>query len=83
MGLAVQVASSGNLNAISDAGSSAALAQAAFTSAGLNVRTNANALQDRSFATPLLQTLRDLETQAGQYAAQMRQVLVERGQIQF
>lgn len=83
MGLAVQVASDGNINAISDAGSSAALARAAFTSASLNVRTNANALQDKSFATPLLETLTALDAQAAQIETEMRQVLAERGQIQF
>lgn len=83
MELAVQVASNGNVNAISDAGSSAALARAALTSAALNVRTNANALQDKTFATPMLETLAALDAQAAQYEAEMRQILAERGQIQF
>lgn len=83
MGLAVQVASNGNINAISDAGSSAALARAAYTSASLNVRTNANALQDKSFAAPLLETLTALDAEAVQFEAKMRRVLAERGHIQI
>lgn len=44
LGLASQVISHGNLNAISDAGSAAALAAAAFQGASLNVRINVKSL---------------------------------------
>ncbi len=50
--LAAQAAALGNLNAISDAASSAALARAALTSAGLNVRINCQSLQDPVTGSP-------------------------------
>ncbi len=79
MGLAVQAATDGNLNAISDAASGAAMARAALTSAGLNVRTNTVSLQDASFSAPMLEELRGLEQQAAELEAQLRKQLVERG----
>ncbi len=77
--LAVQAATLGNLNAITDAGSAAALAQAAFTGAGYNVRVNTLGLKDREQAQKFLDELTELERRAAQFAAQLRVVLQERG----
>lgn len=64
MELALQAVSLGNLNAISDGASGAALAKAALTSAGFNVRINIKDLQDQSGAQVLLQQLHELEGRA-------------------
>jgi glutamate formiminotransferase/formiminotetrahydrofolate cyclodeaminase len=81
IGLALQAASLGNLNAISDAGSAAALARAALTGAGYNVRTNSLNLTDRSMAQALVDQVVALETQAAELETQVKQVLHERGRI--
>lgn len=83
MHLAVQVAQKGNVNAISDAGSAAALARAALTGAGLNVRINCLNLQDRAVVDSLLSELASLEAQAVQAEAAMKLVLSERGKLQL
>ena len=57
LGLAAVVAEHGNVNAISDAGSAAYLAQAALAGAALNVRANAAAVKDRPTAATWLQEL--------------------------
>lgn len=81
IGLALQAASLGNLNAISDAGSAAALALAALTGAGYNIRTNSLNLTDRSMAQALVDQVFALETQAAELETQVKQVLHERGRI--
>jgi glutamate formiminotransferase/formiminotetrahydrofolate cyclodeaminase len=77
--LAVEVAETGNLNAVSDAASGAALAQAALTSAGLNVRINAANLTDQSAVERLIKELGELENRAGAQQGALRRILVERG----
>ncbi len=79
MALALQAASLGNLNAISDAGTGMALARAALTGAGYNVRINTQGLVNPAPAQPLLAELKELEAQADQLEAQLRKVLRERG----
>jgi glutamate formiminotransferase/formiminotetrahydrofolate cyclodeaminase len=79
LSLAVEAAESANVNAITDAASGAALAQAALTSAGLNVRINVPNLQDRSAADRLLADLNELENQAEQQQGALRRILAERG----
>lgn len=81
LGLVVQGVTLGNLNAISDAGSGGALARAALTGAGLNVRINTAALQNQSSAAPLLAELAALEAQARQLEDQIRRAIQERGGI--
>jgi glutamate formiminotransferase/formiminotetrahydrofolate cyclodeaminase len=81
--LAVQAATLGNVNAISDAGTAAALARAALTGAGLNVRTNTLNLADRAIADRLVGEIVDLEIQASAYEAQLKQTLRERGHLQL
>lgn len=79
MELAIDVVSQGNVNAISDGGTAAALALASLTGAGLNVRININSLKNRQPAEALLAELVSLEERAANIEKQIRQVLVERG----
>ncbi len=63
LGLAHEVAGMGNRNAISDAGTAAALAHAALMSAGMNVRINLGGLGDPASAAGIEERLRGLETE--------------------
>jgi formiminotetrahydrofolate cyclodeaminase len=69
----------GNLNAISDGATGAALARAALTGAGYNVRINIAGLQDQGPAQKLLGKLRELEGRAARLEEQIRMELVQRG----
>jgi len=80
-GLALQVASLGNLNAISDAGSAAALAQACLTGAGLNVRINCLNLDDPTASSAYLAQITSLDNQAALLANELQQVLIKRGHL--
>jgi glutamate formiminotransferase/formiminotetrahydrofolate cyclodeaminase len=66
MELARRAAEIGNVNAISDAASAAAMAQAGLTAAGYNVRINVAALQDQKAGKKLLDQVKKLEAQAGE-----------------
>ncbi|MCJ7623641.1 MAG: glutamate formimidoyltransferase [Anaerolineaceae bacterium] len=77
--LAVSVAADGNINAISDAGSSAALSRAALTSASLNVNINLMDIQAQEKAKEMLEELSSLEQTAAQLEKEMQNVLSERG----
>jgi glutamate formiminotransferase/formiminotetrahydrofolate cyclodeaminase len=79
--LAIQAASAGNLNAITDAGSASALAHAALTCAAYNVHTNLLSLEDAEIVARLKDELRILETGSAEQEEQMRQILAERGGI--
>lgn len=81
--LAVEAASTGNLNAISDAGSAAALAQAALHAAGLNVRINCQNLDDPAAVTTFIAEIRAFEEQAAELEGQMRHILIERGRLEL
>lgn len=69
----------GNLNAISDAGSAAALAGAALNGAALNVRINTPGLENQHTASELLEKIRDLESRAANLQEQIRSQLFQRG----
>ncbi len=69
----------GNLNAISDAGSAAALAGAALTGAALNVRINAAGLKDQKTASQLVEDINKLENQGADLQDQIRSQLNKRG----
>ena len=69
----------GNINALSDGGSAAALAQAALTGAGLNVRINARELEDKPAAQALLDELAALEQQAAELERSIRLSIETRG----
>jgi glutamate formiminotransferase/formiminotetrahydrofolate cyclodeaminase len=75
LGLAAVVAERGNVNAFSDAGSAAYLAKAALAGAGLNVRANAAAVQDRPTASSWLKELSGLEARANDALAVIDRVV--------
>lgn len=79
--LAVETARNGNVNAISDAASGAALARAALTGSGLNVRINCPNLQDQQAAKTFVAEVNRLESEASQLETDLRQVLSERGTL--
>jgi formiminotetrahydrofolate cyclodeaminase len=79
MNLAKKAVSKGNVNAISDGASGAALAKAAFTSAGYNIRINAKDLNDREIARSLVHEFFDLENQIIKIEKQIQILLKERG----
>lgn len=81
--LAAQVVSQGNLNAISDGASGAAMARAALTSAGYNVRINAASLHNPAFGETALKRMRELEEQADNLDTQIRVDLAKRGGFSF
>jgi glutamate formiminotransferase/formiminotetrahydrofolate cyclodeaminase len=81
MELAVKCARRGNLNAISDSMSGFAMARAALTAAGYNVRINLNSLEDKTPGEKMLAELAALEEQANALEAQIRQAMHERGEI--
>lgn len=77
--LAVYVVSRGNLNAISDGASAAAMARAALTSAGYNVRINIVSLKEPAQGQALLEALSSLEAQADELEKQIRMQMIARG----
>ena len=81
MDLAARCAKEGNLNAISDAMSGAALARAAVTAAGYNVRINLNSLEERSTGDTMLLELQELEKRADEIEREIRKTMEERGQV--
>lgn len=76
--LAVRAAELGNVNAISDAGTAAALSQAALKGAGLNVRINLLGLEKESDPARMLNELRGLEKLAEKSDETLQQTLIER-----
>ena len=79
MGLASEAARSGNLNAISDAGSAVHLAFAALTSAAYNVRINVSELDDKKKAGKLKQAIEEIEKQAWKFQDAIKGIMEERG----
>ena len=80
MELACQVMQIGNPNAITDASTGAALAQAALTGSGYNVRINVLDL-DENEAELLINQLEQLEKQAAQSAEQVQEILRDRANL--
>ena len=76
--LALEIASVGNLNAISDAGVAGDLALAGLSGAALNVRVNAPGLQDPQSAKRWLDQLAALQDSARSSLDKLRGVLKER-----
>ena len=83
MELVLKVATKGNSNAITDGASGAAMARAALTSAGYNVRINLTSLKDKAQADAILVELKVLEKIADEVEISLRQVLIERGGLVF
>lgn len=77
--LARQAAELGNPNAISDAGTAAALARASLQGAALNVRINIQALGKTAQGEKLLKELRVLERTADGLDAKVRGAVLTRG----
>jgi glutamate formiminotransferase / formiminotetrahydrofolate cyclodeaminase len=82
MELALKCAKSANVNAISDAMSGFAMARAALTAAGYNVRVNIQSLGEvSSSGGRMLKDLMDLENKADKLEKEIRAVMKERGGI--
>ena len=81
MDLASRCAKAGNLNAISDAMSAAALARAALVAAGYNVRINLKSLDDKSAGNKLSMELVDVERKADEIEKGIRKTMEERGGV--
>jgi formiminotetrahydrofolate cyclodeaminase len=79
MELALEVLNDGNPNALSDSGSAAALAKAAFTGAGLNVRINLRELEHNEENQTLLRRLQQLEETADKLEKEIKQAIHRRG----
>ena len=77
--LALEVAESGNLNAISDAGSAGELALTAITAAGYNVRINCPGLVDSTKASAYIDSARQIEASAREVIGRLRTTLSTRG----
>ncbi len=77
--LALEVAKRGNDNAITDAGTGAAMARAAMTGASYNVQINSLGLKDKTIAQNLLDELTALEEKADKIHDQVKKQLADRG----
>ncbi len=77
--LAAQAAELGNVNAITDAGTAAALSKAALSGASLNVRINLTSLDDQHAAGSLMDELSALEDRAAMLMERVRTALQDRG----
>ncbi len=81
MELAAQAATLGNVNAISDGATGAALGRAALTGASYNVRINIAGLSDPAQGAGLLGELRPLEERASAAEQKIRAAMAERAGI--
>ena len=81
MELALKCAQHGIVNAVSDSMSGFAMARAALTAAGYNVRININSLEDKSVGEKMLNELAELEAKADQLEKEIRKTMSERGGI--
>lgn len=81
MALAERAAALGNLNAITDAASAAALARAALSAAGYNVRINVASLNDRVAGDSFLNQLHTHEERAARLEKAVQITLNERGKL--
>jgi glutamate formiminotransferase / formiminotetrahydrofolate cyclodeaminase len=79
--LATEVVALGNVNAITDGASGAALAQAALRAAGLNVRVNTSTLKDKDIVLKMSRDLHSLEEKALNLQEKIDITLKERGGI--
>jgi formiminotetrahydrofolate cyclodeaminase len=81
MGLALEAAQSGNINAISDAASAVNLAYASLKSAAYNVRINLSGLDDKEEAGKMRKAVEDIEKEAGKSLDAIEEILKDRGDI--
>jgi glutamate formiminotransferase/formiminotetrahydrofolate cyclodeaminase len=80
--LLAEVAEIGNVNAVSDAASGAAMAGAAFRAAGLNVKVNASSVADKAAAQKWLDTLHELESEMRVLEARVHQAVRQRAGVE-
>lgn len=81
--LAAEAAESGNLNAISDAGSAGQMALAALRSAALNVRINADSAADQAAAEAWRTDISKVEDRARKAQARITRALQERSNLEI
>jgi glutamate formiminotransferase/formiminotetrahydrofolate cyclodeaminase len=81
--LSLQVAATGNLNAISDAGTSAALCRAALTGAGLNIQINCQGLEDQTQKDAVLKDLAEIQSKYFEIEQELKKVLLERSNLKY
>jgi glutamate formiminotransferase / formiminotetrahydrofolate cyclodeaminase len=79
MQLAAKAAEIGNVNAISDAGTASAFADAALNGAGLNVRINLLGLEKETVPARMLNELKNIEKQSKKYNESVEMILADRG----
>lgn len=83
MALALEAVTFGNVTAITDAATGAALGRAALTAAGLNVRINIQSLKEQNAARSFVEELTGLEAQAKELEARINAQLRERGGLEL
>ena len=81
MELALEAATYGNLNAISDAATGVAMAQAALHGAGWNVQVNLTSLPDHPSAAAMKTELAVLRDQSARIDMNIKKVMQTRGGI--
>jgi formiminotetrahydrofolate cyclodeaminase len=88
MDLALKCAKEANINAISDSMSGFAMARAALTAAGYNVKINLNSLADKrsspgdkSAGEKMLEELKEIGSKAEELEKEIRKTMSERGGI--
>ncbi len=81
--LAAELAEIGNVNAITDAASGAAMARAALRAASLNVKINASGISDQVAARTWLSQLTELEHQAFAAEARLHEALRQRANLEL
>lgn len=81
--LALEVAEKGNVNAITDTGTSAALAMASLRGAGMNVRINLESFEDQAKVKKFSSEIEALEEQAETITTSLQKLMEERGGLPF
>jgi glutamate formiminotransferase/formiminotetrahydrofolate cyclodeaminase len=81
MELALKCAREANINAVSDSMSGFAMARAALTAAGYNVKVNLNSLSDKSVGEKMIEELKEIESKADELEKEIRKTVTERGGI--
>jgi glutamate formiminotransferase/formiminotetrahydrofolate cyclodeaminase len=81
LSLAAEVAETGNINAVSDAGAAGALAAASLHAAAMNVEINANSLEDEKKSRSLIKEINEIKTDAAKAHQLLADALVNRASI--
>lgn len=81
--LVLEVAEKGNVNAITDAGTGAALALASLRGAAMNVRINLVSLEDETKVKKFSSEIATLEKEANKINTSIKKVMEERGGLPF